>query len=48
MTLAAIATQSLTKNPIAEGSTLGLVQAGIFGIIFALTFGMTELAFRYL
>ena len=48
MTLAAIATQSLTKNPIAEGSTLGLVQAGIFGIIFGLSFGMTSLAYRYL
>ena len=48
MTLAAVATQSLTRNPIAEGSTLGLVQSGIFGIIFGLSFGMSELWMRYL
>lgn len=48
MSLAAVATQSLTRNPIAEGSTLGLVQAAIFGIIFALSFGLSSLLEKYL
>lgn len=48
MTLAAVTTQSLTRNPIAEGSTLGLVQAAIFGVIFALSFGLSGLFMKYL
>lgn len=48
MSMGAIATQSLTKNPIAEGSTLGLVQASIFGLIFLLSFGTTTLMMKYL
>ena len=48
MTIAAVVTQSLTRNPIAEGSTLGLVQASIFGILFALSIGVSSLAFKYL
>ena len=48
MTLAAVVTQSLTRNPIAEGSTLGLVQAAIFGLLFALSLGASTLVFKYL
>ena len=48
MTLAAVVTQSLTRNPIAEGSTLGLVQAAIFGLLFALALGASSLVFKYL
>ena len=48
MALAAVATQSLTRNPIAEGSTLGLVQSGIFGLVFVVSFGFTSLLSRYI
>ena len=48
MTIAAVVTQSLTRNPIAEGSTLGLVQAAIFGLLFALSLGASTLVFKYL
>lgn len=47
MSLAAIATQSLTRNPIAEGSTLGLVQASIFGVVLAVSMGITNLWEKY-
>ena len=48
MSLAAVATQSLTRNPIAEGSTLGLVQSGIFGLVFIISFGFTSIVAKYL
>lgn len=47
MSLAAIATQSLTRNPIAEGSTLGLVQASIFGVVLAVSMGITNFWEKY-
>lgn len=48
MSLAAMATQSLTRNPIAEGSTLGLVQGSIFGVVFAVSMGLGSLFERYM
>ena len=48
LTIAAIASQSLTKNPLAEGSTLGLVQSSIFGIIFILSFGFVGYLMKYI
>lgn len=48
MSLAAMATQSLTRNPIAEGSTLGLVQGSIFGVVFAVSMGLSSLFERYM
>lgn len=48
MALGAIAAQSLTRNSLAEGSTLGLVQGAIFGIIFIISMGFTGFLMRYL
>ena len=48
LSIAAIASQSLTKNPLAEGSTLGLVQSSIFGIIFVLSFGFVGYLMKYI
>lgn len=47
LSLAAIVSQSLTKNNLADGSTLGLVQAAIFGIIFIISLGLTSLILKY-
>lgn len=41
MTLAAVSAQSLTRNPLAEGSTLGLIQASIFGVVFSIWIAST-------
>ncbi len=42
MALAGLITQSLTRNPLADASTLGMVQAAIFGVIVALSFGFVS------
>ena len=47
LSIGAIAAQSLTRNPLAEGSTLGLVQASIFGILFIVSFGFTGFLMKY-
>lgn len=47
LALGAIAAQSLTRNPLAEGSTLGLVQGAIFGILFIISFGFTGFLMKY-
>ena len=41
LAIAGLVTQALTRNPLADASTLGMTQSGIFGIVLALSFGMT-------
>lgn len=39
LAISGLVTQSLTKNPLADASTLGFMQAGIFMLLIALSFG---------
>lgn len=41
LAIAGLVTQALTRNPLADASTLGMTQAGIFGIVLALSCGFT-------
>lgn len=41
LAIAGLITQALTRNPLADASTLGMTQSGIFGIILALFAGFT-------
>jgi iron complex transport system permease protein len=48
VTVASLVTQSLTKNILAEPSTLGVMQAGIFGLIVALSLNLTEYFLQFI
>lgn len=39
LAISGLVTQSLTKNPLADASTLGFMQAGIFMLLIAISVG---------
>lgn len=48
LALTGLVAQSLTKNPLADASTLGVIQAGIFALLVALSVGWTSYYLKFL
>ncbi len=48
LALTGLVTQSLTKNPLADASTLGFMQAGIFALLVALSIGWGAYYLKFL
>lgn len=48
LALSGLITQSLTKNPLADASTLGFMQAGIFMLLIALSVGWVSYYVKFL
>ncbi|MCV3753981.1 FecCD family ABC transporter permease [Ureaplasma zalophigenitalium] len=47
LSVAGSITQSLTKNPLADSSTLGIVQATVFMVVLAISFNFRLYSFRF-